>query len=476
MGKPIPISKWHEHILYQYSDMYYYRIPHTLKDMTGSSWGAVETKQSKNPASVIFIFEKYKKGTTDLSLFVRITDSGPGFVTVTSGQITWRGGPSYVKRYEKRGVPVGKANERDPFRWVEREWMDEGELAKNVFQKYAALKKIAVRKLFWHGTKFSNLRSILKQGLLSNGEKVWDAEMPQKGGGYSLASFGGAYLTDNWMTAKSSATTAAGPRKPSLMLGLTFETKSPDAAPDEDDLLPIMARTLGASSAWDLVEPSSPFMYDLRELTGRREILLSELHKYVDYFEAYSWRTLVEDFWGRLIQKHPSLIQVKNNSRSKIDPILYFCLKHLVYHYLEVVWARDKGDQITYLNKLFKEYNDQDSLEKIKKIQNPPAKLRNSFSTLKSAVNLLSKYLKNTANQSGAGRHNVRNMVPITYRGKNRILCVVGILPEEGFFDLVFYYGGNMAPLFLKEFQNFMGWNYRVLDRTGKVLLDQRGN
>jgi len=343
--------------------------------------------------------------------------------------------------------------------------------------KSIRFKKKAARKIFWHGTNFRNLRSILKKGLLPGSQKVFQEEIPSDARGYSISTYGGIYFSDNWLTAKGSATTASGPRNPSLMVGAILETKSPEVLPDEDDLMPFLTRTLGASSAQDLMEPSSVFLGDLFELSDRRrKIFLCRYPEYLNFFEGYNWKSLVDKFWSLLLPRFGSLAGVFKHARPKVDRVIAFSLRALIYHFLQVFYEKNKREELPKLLSYLKEETSDFYRERYKTcieiISHPSPKITSAFQILKVAVNGLSRLLKSmSSGEKGSFRHNLRVMRPLGYRGKDRILCVVGMFYREDHgYDLVFYYGLSLKELFLKPFQEFWGTNYRILDRTGSVI------
>src|SRR5208282_6846721 len=87
------------------------------------------------------------------------------------------------------------------------------------FTKYAVLgergesitaKTAAPRSIWFHGTSLKNLQSIMSQGLIPEGtEKVWAKDPDASITAPSRQSYGGTYVTQNLMTATSSAWTAS---------------------------------------------------------------------------------------------------------------------------------------------------------------------------------------------------------------------------------------------------------------------------
>jgi hypothetical protein len=115
--------------------------------------------------------------------------------------------------------------------------------------------------------------------------------------------------------------------------------------------------------------------------------------------------------------------------------------------------------------------------ESLRLLHNPPALFKGTFAELNKATREVSALIPEMASASkdNWSRHNLRSMVPITYRGKNRILMVAEIQAptEKGMWKyatIVFHYGEQKWREFIKPYSQRIGQTYRVVDAKGKLI------
>ncbi len=346
----------------------------------------------------------------------------------------------------------------------------------------------AVRKLWWHGTRLKNLRRILKEGLLPNGvSKVFNDEMGQAGM-RSIKTFGGTYLTDNFMTAYS----ASGSGASRIIVGVTYESRSPHVMADEDDVLGMVDWTLGSN--YDTIRSRSPWTpFWRRHLLSDREGAFrpDHLDEVSDIIGKADISKAVAKFLGYVFQKWPLAQRGYAARKSQVESAVTRLLRAQASHLIENEIVSNKSRRIKRLMKSLK-YVETDETDpervremtnRIKKtlkaINNPPPRFRKTWAELKDATQEVSRLIPEMsgATDQPSMRHNIRTMDPIGYRGKNRILMVVEVKRGEGsdfpFYDLKFHFGSAHRKDFLSQYQKFMGGSYRVLDHNNKVLEEE---
>lgn len=371
----------------------------------------------------------------------------------------------------------------------------------------------AARKMFWHGTSSKNLRGILKQGMIPFGtDLVFEGETGEVK--RSLGTFGGVYISDQWMTAYSAGNTAW--RKKGghlLMVGCTYETRTPTALPDEDDIIHLVEWATRMGSASDITSLNSPFgdaLYEINRSGSYRPggFDPSKYPQIIEAIQATDIASVVDKFKELLLRDYPRLGRRLKLQQAKIDPALENLTRAFTLQLLETSWHSSKDRLLEKAEESrassYSYYDDdperlaealEQYAEEIKLIKNPPAGMRGTFALMRDATTKLSRILKETTDEStGSFRHNLRIMEPITYRGKNRILCVVEQMEQESaeildnwdkpqrYTTIRFDYGADpsMVAAFVKPYQERVGGVYRVVNRTGKLLTlhlqDFKGN
>ena len=347
----------------------------------------------------------------------------------------------------------------------------------------------AVRKQFWHGTSSKYVRSILKQGLVPTfKEKQYEGE---RGAYISIETFGGVYVTDNFGTARSHAGNAS--RKTGgnpLFVGMTLETRSPSALPDEDDILPTISFAVKTGSAHDLTNGRSfwggIFRYNnLNDSWG----LKPEFHKLSDAIQKADLTKPIDIFFAKMVRNHPRLEKRYKRQKQKLDLLLAEAFRaHATYllslfhkeyaphkiketeKYMENAISR--GAEIDMIN-LYKE-----EIKLWKTL--PPEMKQGSFQRMVKAITKLSESIREILDPiENQHRHNARFMKPITYRGKNRIQLVVETINRKSetvqgynsYTDIVVHYLQSPGSLneFLNGYEKFVGGDYRTFHK-GRVL------
>lgn len=102
------------------------------------------------------------------------------------------------------------------------------------------LLKTASVEYYFHGTSGLNLQSILAEGLIDHPDKLFSPDYSPRTHEHSIESYGGIYLTQNLMTALSSANRGnrknKNPNHDAIIVIVKLENKTPHFIMDEDSL------------------------------------------------------------------------------------------------------------------------------------------------------------------------------------------------------------------------------------------------
>jgi hypothetical protein len=340
------------------------------------------------------------------------------------------------------------------------------------------MNKLAGRDVYFHGTSSAFLTPILSQGLLpESGESIY--ENYETSGGRSLSSYGGVYLTTNYMTAESSSTNATKKYSGnSVIIVVTYETRTPGTMLDEDHFMVKVERYLGRTYN-SLFEWSNPLANQIhgigleyyvfsyfKEHQEDKEYLqkiLTSLEKLKNNFDSFDFSLISKEILEELAQKRPKLNKRLELQETEILTLLNEVLKNYVYHLTELY---------------------------LKEIPNfpVPSYFNGTLNMLKESTNVFMRKLPELAykEKGETYMHNVRVTEPIGYSGANRILCVVeevekksvkkvisDFYPEgsnKSYYDLYVHHGLDSINLYLAPFTERMGYPYRLISPSGVIL------
>lgn len=363
-------------------------------------------------------------------------------------------------------------------------------MLKRSSQRVALRYLTAVRKRFWHGTSSKYLRQILKQGLIPF-PKERQFEDVDRGGHISIETFGGVYLTDNFVTASSYAKGASRGRGGNpLYVGVTLETRSPQALPDEDTVIPMLASATGTGSAYDLADRPRSFWNQALRYNNlvSWEGLKPEFDKILNVIETQDLSDPIQKFFGALIRRSPRLEGRYKRQKGRLDALLSEALrKHAIYllylHHKERSPSRVK-ELKGYLDAAV-ERGDLEFIpsyeSEISKWENPPSEISpSSFRVMERAITALSRHIRESLDpRSYSFSETLRLMEPLTYRGKNRIQVVVETATKESgvvgrwnsFSDIVVHYAQNPTAIedFVDQYERHIGGSYRTIYRNRVV-------
>jgi hypothetical protein len=363
--------------------------------------------------------------------------------------------------------------------------------------------KTSARKTMWHGTSSRYLQKILKVGLIPTPtEAQFEGEFRTDSGGRSLATYGGAYFTDNWGTAHVHASTATRNKGGNaVIIGATLETRTPTVWIDEDELMSYIERSSGLTRITELTNTGNPVGYAMAYNNIARgysyypgEFSPDEYPKFVSIVNELDWSKSIESFWSRVLEDRPRIQGRKKRQESQINASLENLYRLLAFHLFETVYQQNKEKirkKITediekapnyYEGERLQEYI-QTKRDQLSWLDNRPEEMRNTHTKLKNAVNKFSKRMKELSDPQAAEwafQNNVRVQEPVTYRGKNRILIVAEEVPRKSeltkdrYYDVHIRYlsGGSILSEYKKAYAERQGGSYRIIHR-GRVLEEQ---
>lgn len=329
----------------------------------------------------------------------------------------------------------------------------------------------AVPTLYYHGTSTRFLRSILVHGLdptqITKG--VWTDKSAGTISVPSKQSFGGIYLSNNFMNAFAAASNASRDGKVGgnrLMVITAIQEKS--GIPDEDDYLSISSLTAEA------IGNNHEHVW-LSAWIQLRANINSYSVKFLDYYKTFE--RLVVNKYNIQISKR----QDAQKLRSIMNAVLMATIQRKVSYY---VYGHDGNSEFNFYRmfdlmrailppsvsaKMFPREAENWHDYKVPSYLWPakPAKAEHVYQMA------LDKFIKATRNEGMASishRQNIRLFTPIKFKGANRIVCLVEILPDKS--QLIVHYG-RLPTEFLEAWrQNIGDINKLVISDSTTVLSD----
>lgn len=316
--------------------------------------------------------------------------------------------------------------------------------------------KLASVELMYHGTSDALASKILSEGLVPGRDLVWDAERA-KDDLRSRESYGGIYLTNNFMTAWGAARTATeqfgGGR---LMTISQVELRSDSLLQDEDQMLDprgTFDRVMGVqANDYFYMQWAANDFYNLEQIVEKYLDEISSTQypypksgtptpEFEDSRQREALKPYVTEFIKAAVMREIAL----NNDHS------------LEWQYPQ--FADDTGTQL------------------------PAAE-----AAYRSAATDLMKKSRFLTNNIKRFMHNVRTMEPISFRGKNKLVLIAKIHEDtydsetrtnnyiDGKYndDVEILYVSNQQAIqmLIKDLQTSIGGGIRVRDRE-RVYLDQ---
>ena len=314
--------------------------------------------------------------------------------------------------------------------------------------------------VMYHGTSSSNLRSILKQGIIPDPqEKVWATDPDISPHSFSRASLGGSYWSNNLMTATSASTTSTYQAHfGGSAIMVVAQISEGSAFADEDDL--------NFKINWSLGH-----MYD--DLFGGgliAEVVPKASSLY--YWGEGKQKEMIEAFGESL------------HSSAAIDPKKQPINWNFMKELLEAVMIRQMAYVVYEQERSTSYYKDRyvQEMERLHGEGQAPAipPIEEAENTLLKLRDILTRTYRKTVypeKKESVLRNTLRTTQPVTFRGANRILAIIGDQPrekEEGVDwwkkPKILYYGTPPDDYF-KQYRESVGAFPGAINTKGQLVI-----
>jgi len=313
----------------------------------------------------------------------------------------------------------------------------------------------ARRRILFHGTSPEVGRKILSEGLIPDPKKRAWAEDP--GAGFSMlprTSFQGVYLTGNFMTAYSSSTNAAGPRRDHIIVVVDVEEAS--LVHDEDTLKGPLQRILYEfiPKGYVLTERGHLDTYDDMVRGKIDDKIREESIKFLKSIDQPAST-------GRGDQEERIQL-VEKALRALIVRQAAYSLPQVTWYASEKTWEQMKAGK-----------SDDWDLSALPEPKNTDKPFMDAFERLSNKLRPM--HAKGDAAERFMDTSRIRE--PIGFSGSNRIVAIVSIEKKDwdksGGNVLKFLYGNPSDPRladFYKQYEQKIGDEYTVEGRGGKIV------
>lgn len=313
----------------------------------------------------------------------------------------------------------------------------------NWYFRHINLEKFASKEIMYHGTSLKNLQSIMSQGLIPSPKKrVWQEDPEASSRTMSRKSFEGIYLTNNFMTAKSSATRASG-ASDGLIIAVQAETRS--LALDEDNLVYSFQHSLS-----NLYEG-----YIMNEYLTQSAYIEYKLGKIDDKFDK-----VADNFLTHILRsvEEPRRSHVKDATKSLVIEIMKSLLIRQVSYILKEVGGYGANRFRYEMEEAGLDINDIPSIDAIE------------IQTRKLIDQATRKFaLLATNKRLDSFQETARSLTPIGFSGANKILCVMSFEvnradPKERTYTLTFHYSSSPAveQKLLSDWKQYQGYKFTL--------------
>ena len=296
-------------------------------------------------------------------------------------------------------------------------------------ERYSGSKQL--RKIWYHGTSSIFLNSIFKNGLkVDTKQKSWDSD---KDASYEIVdrtSYGGIYLTTNLATANSAAYRTCNKFGGKNIIVIS-ELQTKTLVSDEDDFLSF---------------------HSYRDMSGAGYFYLGITRGFDDSQEKKEYfqfrNKWIKEKLNNIILRYPDINKIL---LSKISKLLR-----------NIGWFRMIQRAAAYIPEhSFNMVNKEDypSKEKAEK-------------EYREFIDKLTKLMRLYPRQTH-GRETARSLKDITFRGSNRIVCIVELVSrsqEENYRTDVILLYGKIPDKFEQDFKNLYNPTMNVIDNTRKRL------
>jgi hypothetical protein len=296
-------------------------------------------------------------------------------------------------------------------------------------QEYIEERRKPPKAIYYHGTSTKNLSRILSQGLIPNPKQRAWAEDPQAGfHRVSKASLGGTYLTKNLTTARTSMEPGGGGRHGVIVVA---EIQPRSLIADEDDVTGWLSTTIGGSNEYFVhqvyvmmaTEPDDKWVIDLKA-------------KYTeDVIRAFEYKLdqagappLNDQELGRLrMILDDAAVATTMRKAAYIDPRQW---RDYSWRYFD---------------------NEADFIPQPSKAEGEK--------TFRQVVDQVTRTLPRVFLSTDYGMMTARTMEPVNFRGANKIIAVVEIVPSPTREDrtAVKVHYGKLPRDFIKQWETGVG-------------------
>lgn len=323
-------------------------------------------------------------------------------------------------------------------------------------------KKFRRPLVMYHGTSDAHLRGILKQGVVPSAEeKVWATDKEVQAHDFSRASLEGSYWTSNMMTARSSSTTARNTfgGEPLLVIAQIAESST---FADEDSITNIIHRAL--PEMFNALRPEG------HGLIPEAAIKSAALIYYGGWSEEGFSPEAMLDAYAKILHGYLA----GDAAREPVDMDL---MKRMMEANMmrQLAYANEHESSGYYKDQYAKEMNRLADEGKAP----PIPSLTDAETTIKGLQDELTRrYRKTTLASHGDFAHTLRITEPVTFRGANKIICILGDLTnwkEMGYEQqykapLVLYYGKPPADFF-EQYKQRVGEWHGAVNPQGQMVI-----
>lgn len=266
--------------------------------------------------------------------------------------------------------------------------------------------KLSATMILYHGTGGQNLSSIFSEGLRPDAPKLYDQELDYG----SIQSYGGVYLTDNLLTALSSARKSAGKipenkeiidhqvlTKQQIVVMVQVETRTPHIIVDED----MFIEPSGCiQKAMGIMLETGTYPNHLAYFLQKN--LESNLENIVDCY-------LNETMGIKYVNMDPRMLQpLRPYIKDFIIKFAYRVLaKQIELYFGEEGWRTSQKEEFD------REFPEFANLE----MNKAEVEFRNAADLLMKKAHRLTEHLESF-------QYNIRSLEPIGYTGRNKIILI----------------------------------------------------
>jgi len=297
--------------------------------------------------------------------------------------------------------------------------------------------KFASSMYMYHGTGIQNMSSILSEGLVPGKELLYDNELDYG----SIRSYGGSYLTNNLVTALSSARKSSRKVKEedkNCIIMVKVESRTPHVVLDEDIFIEpgsciqrATGLTLDSSSF-----PEHMAYFITSDLQNKMDQIIDCYFKMISYkFQGIDERILngLKPYVADLIQKDCIRLLAKQ-----------------IQTYYQSTWYQS---QRKYFDEKFPQFANLD-------VSQAEQQYRESADFLIQKGHRLTEYSKEL------WQTNYRSLEPISFKGKNKVVLISEFKENRAYdeyykeIDILYLSDPNCVSKYISDIQERLGDNF----------------